>query len=124
MSLYSYSFRCDRRIAFFFSIRLFSLFEMNHRLRRTVLKTPLFTTFLRKRFSNESCDSFCLKFTVVKNFTSFQRWNFMLPVLCTRRDVSGHTITSPGDFTKKYYIAFFRICVRQILASSHYMGYN
>src|SRR5688572_9071520 len=52
-----------RRIAFFFSMRRVSLFETNQRLRRTVLKTPLLTTFLRKRFSKESWDSPLRKFT-------------------------------------------------------------
>ncbi len=50
--------RLMRRMAFFFSTRRFSLFETNQRFRRIVLKTPLLTTFLRKRLSNESCDSF------------------------------------------------------------------
>ncbi len=43
-----------RRIAFFLSIRRVSLFEMNQRLLRMVLKIPLLTIFLRKRLSNES----------------------------------------------------------------------
>ena len=60
-----------RRIAFFFSIRRVSLFETNQRLRRTVLKTPLFTTFLRKRLSKESWDSPFRKFTTATVFTSF-----------------------------------------------------
>src|SRR5215216_4694178 len=46
--------RLMRRIAFFFSMRRCSLLETNQRLRRTVLKTPLLTTFLRKRFNRES----------------------------------------------------------------------
>jgi hypothetical protein len=52
-----------RRIAFFFSMRRCSLLETNQRLRRTVLNTPLLTTFLRKRLSRESCDSPLRKFT-------------------------------------------------------------
>ena len=52
-----------RRTDFFRSIRRCSLLETNHRLRRTVLRTPLLTTFLRKRFSSESCDSPLRKFT-------------------------------------------------------------
>src|ERR1044072_9280502 len=56
--------RLMRRIAFFFSMRRCSLFETNQRLRRTVLKTPLLTTFLRKRLSRESCDSPFRKFTL------------------------------------------------------------
>jgi hypothetical protein len=67
--------RLIRRIAFFFSIRRVSLFETNQRLRRTVLRTPLFTTFLRKRLSKESCDSPFLKFTDATGFTSFQDEN-------------------------------------------------
>src|SRR5919106_4403433 len=55
---YSVSFvkerRLMRRIAFFFSMRRCSLLETNQRLRRTVLRTPLLTTFLRKRLSRES----------------------------------------------------------------------
>ena len=72
---YSVDLLLDRRIAFFFSIRRSSLLEMNQRLRRTVLRTPLFTTFLRKRLSSESCDSFGRNFTLAKNLTSLQRWN-------------------------------------------------
>src|SRR5512145_3205900 len=56
--------RLMRRIAFFFSMRRCSLLETNQRLRRTVLNTPLFTTFLRKRLSSESCDSPLRKFTL------------------------------------------------------------
>ena len=44
--------RFIRRMAFFFSTRRSSLLLINQRLRRTVLRTPLFTTFLRKRFSS------------------------------------------------------------------------
>src|SRR5512145_438513 len=55
--------RLMRRIAFFFSMRRVSLFETNQRLRRTVLNTPLLTTFLRKRLSRESWDSPLRKFT-------------------------------------------------------------
>jgi len=57
-------------MAFFFWIRRNSLFETNQRLRRTVLKIPLLATFLRKRLSNASCDSFGRKFTVVNFLTS------------------------------------------------------
>src|SRR5215208_1777246 len=56
--------RLMRRIAFFFSMRRCSLLETNQRLRRTVLNTPLLTTFLRKRLSRESCDSPLRKFTL------------------------------------------------------------
>jgi len=52
-----------RRIAFFFSMRRVSLFETNQRLSRIVLNIPLFTIFLRKRLSKESCDSPFRKFT-------------------------------------------------------------
>jgi hypothetical protein len=55
-----------RRIAFFFSMRRCSLLETNQRLRRTVLKTPLLTTFLRKRLRRESWDSPLRKFTPAK----------------------------------------------------------
>src|SRR6185503_17451332 len=55
--------RLIRRIAFFFSMRRCSLLETNQRLRRTVLKTPLLTTFLRKRLRSESWDSPLRKFT-------------------------------------------------------------
>src|ERR1051325_3443403 len=58
--------RLIRRIAFFFSMRRCSLFETNQRLRRTVLNTPLLTTFLRKRLRRESCDSPLRKFTPAK----------------------------------------------------------
>src|SRR5262245_50883518 len=67
--------RLIRRIAFFFSMRRCSLFETNQRLRRTVLKTPLFTTFLRKRLSRESWDSPLRKFTDAKPVTSFPHGN-------------------------------------------------
>ena len=50
--------RLRRRIAFFRWIRLNSLLEINHLLRRTVLKTPLRDTFFRKRFIICFCDSF------------------------------------------------------------------
>src|SRR5215216_6881296 len=56
--------RLMRRIAFFFSMRRCSLLDTNQRLRRTVLNTPLLTTFLRKRLSKESCDSPLRKFTL------------------------------------------------------------
>src|SRR5512132_2895530 len=56
--------RLIRRIAFFFSMRRCSLLETNQRLRRTVLNTPLLTTFLRNRLSKESCDSPLRKFTL------------------------------------------------------------
>src|SRR6185503_13235229 len=58
--------RLIRRIAFFFSMRRCSLLETNQRLRRTVLNTPLLTTFLRKRLSKESWDSPLRKFTPAK----------------------------------------------------------
>ena len=45
--------RTDRRRSVLLrSTRFVSLLETYHRLRRTVLKMPLLTTFLRKRFSN------------------------------------------------------------------------
>jgi hypothetical protein len=65
--------RFNRRIAFFFSIRRSSLFEINQRLRRTVLSTPLFTTFFRNRFNNESCDSLGRKTTLANPLTSLPR---------------------------------------------------
>lgn len=46
-----------RRIAFFRWMRLSSLLETNHLLRRTVLKTPLRETFFLKRFIICFCDS-------------------------------------------------------------------
>jgi len=64
-----------RRIAFFFSMRRCSLLETNQRLRRTVLNTPLFTTFFRKRLSRESWDSPLRKFTDAKKVTSFPHGN-------------------------------------------------
>ena len=67
--------RLIRRAAFFFSTRRSSLFEMNHRLRRTVLRIPLFTTFFRKRLSRPSCDSFGRKTTLVTVFTSLLSGN-------------------------------------------------
>jgi hypothetical protein len=60
-----------RRIAFFFSMRRVSLLETNQRLLRTVLRIPLFTTFLRKRLSKESCDSPLRKCTEPKEITYF-----------------------------------------------------
>src|SRR6266487_4595202 len=67
--------RLIRRIAFFFSMRRCSLLETNQRLRRTVLRTPLFTTFLRKRLSRESCDSPLRKFTDAKTSHLLSAWN-------------------------------------------------
>jgi hypothetical protein len=63
--------RLIRRIAFFFSMRRVSLFETNQRLSRIVLNIPLFTIFLRKRLSKESCDSPFRKFTEANVFTYF-----------------------------------------------------
>ncbi len=60
-----------RRIAFFFSMRRISLLETNQRLSRMALKMPLFTIFLRKRLSNESCDSPLRKFTEANEITCF-----------------------------------------------------
>src|SRR5688572_3889641 len=66
--------RLIRRIAFFFSMRRCSLLETNQRLRRTVLKTPLLTTFLRKRLSSESWDSPLRKFTDAKRSHLLSAW--------------------------------------------------
>ncbi len=84
--VYSFSFnerRLMRRIAFFLSIRRVSLFETNQRLRRTMLKTPLFTTFLRKRLSKESCDSPSRKLTTATSFTSFPSGNCPKGIILT-----------------------------------------
>jgi hypothetical protein len=63
-------------MAFFFSTRRSSLLEMNQRLRRRVLKTPLFTTFLRNRFIKESDDSLGRKTTTgMCTLTSNPAWN-------------------------------------------------
>jgi hypothetical protein len=51
-------------MAFLRWIRRNSLFETNHRLRLTVLNTPLLATFLRNRLSNCSCDSLGRSLTV------------------------------------------------------------
>src|SRR6266487_5406543 len=67
--------RLMRRIAFFFSMRRCSLLETNQRLRRTVLNTPLLTTFLRKRLSRESWDSPFRKFTDAKASHLLSAWN-------------------------------------------------
>ena len=64
-----------RRIAFFFWIRRNSLLEINQRLRRTVLRMPLFTTFLRKRLSNCSCDSLGCSFTYGAGVNVEDRWS-------------------------------------------------
>ena len=64
-----------RRIAFFLSIRRVSLFEMNQRLLRMVLKIPLLTIFLRKRLSNESWDSPLRKCTEANEITYFRHEN-------------------------------------------------
>src|SRR5512135_1025282 len=63
-----------RRIAFFLSMRRCSLLETNQRLRRTVLRTPLLTTFLRKRLSRESWDSPFRKFTDAKASHLLSAW--------------------------------------------------
>ena len=68
-----------RRTAFFFSMRRCSLLETNQRLRRTVLRTPLFTTFLRKRLSRESCDSPERKFTDAKAFHLLPHGRYSIP---------------------------------------------
>src|SRR5919108_5184586 len=79
LSTYSVSFvnvrRLMRRIAFFFSMRRCSLLETNQRLRRTVLNTPLLTTFLRKRLSKESWDSPFRKFTPANEIHLLYAWN-------------------------------------------------
>ena len=49
--------RLRRRIAFLRWMRLNSLLDTNHLLRRTVLNTPLRETFFRKRFIICFCDS-------------------------------------------------------------------
>ena len=64
-----------RRIAFFFSMRRCSLLETNQRLRRTVLKTPLLTTFLRKRLSRESRIRHYVNSQMPKQVTSFPHGN-------------------------------------------------
>jgi hypothetical protein len=56
-------------------MRRCSLLETNQRLRRTVLRTPLLTTFLRKRFNRESCDSPFRKFTDAKTSHLLSAWN-------------------------------------------------
>lgn len=56
--------RFIRRMAFFFSTRRSSLLEMNQRFLRTVLNTPLLTTFFLNRLSSWSCDSFWRNTTV------------------------------------------------------------
>src|SRR5215211_4024254 len=75
---YSVSFvnvrRLMRRIAFFFSMRRCSLLDTNQRLRRTVLKTPLLTTFLRKRLSRESWDSPLRKLTTANEIHLLPAW--------------------------------------------------
>ncbi len=60
-------------MAFFLLIRRSSLFDTNQRFRRTVLRMPLLATFLRKRFSSCSCDSFGRSVTEVNFLTSFRR---------------------------------------------------
>jgi len=56
-------------MAFFFSIRRSSLLLTCQRLRRTVLITSSFVTFLRKRLSNCSWLSLGRSFTVVNPLT-------------------------------------------------------
>jgi len=60
-----------RRIAFFFSMRLSSLFEMNQRLRRTSARTLLLTTALLKRRSSCSGDSLDFSSTLGSFLTPF-----------------------------------------------------
>jgi hypothetical protein len=79
------SFRLMRRMAFFFEMRRSSLFETNQRLRRTVLKIPLLATFLRKRLSSASCDSFGRRFTVVNFLTSLRFQMSSPPVYSTKK---------------------------------------
>ncbi len=62
-------------MAFFCSRRRSSLLEINQRFRRTVLNTPLLTTFLRKRLSSCSWLSLGRKITIVNALTSFRVWN-------------------------------------------------
>jgi hypothetical protein len=82
--------RLIRRIAFFFSMRRCSLLETNQRLRRTVLKTPLLTTFLRKRLSRESCDSPLRKFTTANEI-------HLLPHGRSRQNKTGRYADSAGE---------------------------
>lgn len=86
--------RLMRRIAFFFSIRRCSLFETNQRLRRTVLNTPLLTTFLRKRLSRESCDSPLRKFTTANEI-------HLLPNGRCRHKKPADMQTRPGRIARK-----------------------
>jgi len=90
--------RLKRRIDFFFWIRRSSLLETNHRFRRTVLKIPLFATFLRKRFSSWSCDSFGRKFTDVNLLTSFRPAGITVPAFWDKKTRLTFTIiVKPGQ---------------------------
>jgi hypothetical protein len=61
------------RMAFFFLIRRISLFDTNHRFRRTAPNTPLRMTFLRKRFSNCCWDSFGRNSTLTNGKPPFSK---------------------------------------------------
>jgi hypothetical protein len=90
--------RLKRRIDFFFWIRRNSLFETNHRFRRTVLKMPLLATFLRKRFSNWSCDSFGRKVTDVNLLTSFRPAWITNPAIWDKKTrLTFAIIVKPGE---------------------------
>jgi len=90
--------RLKRRIDFFFWIRRSSLLETNHRFRRTVLKMPLFATFLRNRFSNWSCDSFGRKVTDVNLLTSFRLAGITVPAFWDKKTRLTFTIiVKPGQ---------------------------
>jgi hypothetical protein len=82
---------------FFFSTRRISLLEMNHRFRRIVLRTPLFTTFLRKRFNSISCDSFGRNTTVVIISHLPSRWDGDKKNGCRSRGQPGNDLMGHFD---------------------------
>jgi hypothetical protein len=93
--------RLKRLIDFFFWMRRSSLLETNHRFRRTVLKMPLFATFLRNRFSNWSCDSFGRNVTDVNLLTSFRPAGITNPAFWDKKTRQTFTITvKPGQGLK------------------------
>lgn len=83
-TLYRRLLRCRLclRIAFFFARRRCSLLGTNQRFFRTALNLPLFATFLRKRLSSCSGDSFFLRVTFVIFFLYGSIFcNLVFPIL-------------------------------------------
>lgn len=96
--------RLRRRIAFLRWMRLNSLLETNHLLRRTVLSTPLRDTFFRKRFIICFCDS------LGRSSTRTAKTSHILSFRHSHR--KGEALPSPFPVRG---LKFFKIVFQQIL---------